>query len=340
MSPVTFARNLTRLKTDGLLGWNIKSPQINGFVSSQISYSTVGLQQIAVFMAVPQRNLEIVEKMCDIHPYTTYMVRCLGTTNGIFALFAIPANSLYLLRRLLEIMKEKGIFTNFSYSSEANQQIYTEADFRLYDNRTGTWNFDWDGWRDMIIKGNPFELKPLPPSVLHRMRPEDMQILNQLSIDARKERKEIAEEIGIQPYHLSRRLKFYHQNNVIASYRIIHGLASLNLVTPALVECMVDGEVKERIAYAASRLPFQGNFISTEKGFIFYSTLPAPDFPKLAGALLEQAAEADLMWCDYASSVRFWFDSDAESNFRNGSWLATKEFMLDNVLEGIGLEVV
>jgi hypothetical protein len=165
-----------------------------------------------------------------------------------------------------------------------------------------------------------------------------MQVLKQLSFDARKERKEIAKEAGIPPYYLSRRLKFYRENNVNGAYRILFGLTSLNLVTPALAECVVDAQAKERIGQAASKLPFQGNFIPTETGFILYSTLPAPDFPKLAAALLKHVEKAGLMWCDYASSVRYWFDSDEESNFRDGRWLATREFLVDDILKGLELE--
>ena len=331
MSPVTFVRNLKKLRAEGIL-------DKGGFVSAQISYPALGLELVAVLMDVPQGNWKIVESMCDIHPYSTYRVRCFGSTNGVFALFAVPAGSISLLLQLLDTLGKKGVFTDYHWHRPLNQQIYTEADFRLYDNRTGTWNFDWDNWEKILGGVYSSELEGVPSPVLHQMTAVDMQILKRLSIDARKERKEIANEVGTPAYHLSRRLKFYKRNNVIAAHRILFGLASLNLVTPALAECIVDAETKERIGHAASRLPFQGNFIPTETGFILYSTLPAPDFPKLAAALLKHVEKADLMWCDYASSVRYWFDAGEESNFRDGRWLATKEFLLDNVLKGLGLE--
>jgi len=331
MSPATFARNLRKLQAEGIL-------DKGGFVSTQISYSAVGLELVAILMNIPQENLRIVENMCEMHPYSTYRVRCFGSTNGIFALFAVPAGSISFLLQLLDTLRKNGVFTDYHWHRLLNQQIYTEADFRLYDNRTGTWNFDWNEWEKTVDKGNSFTLEECPPSVLHQMTAVDMQVLKQLSFDARKERKEIAKEVGIPPYHLSRRLKFYRQNNVNGAYRILFGLTSLNLVTPALAECVVDAQAKERIGYAASKLPFQGNFIPTETGFILYSTLPAPDFPKLAAALLKHVEKAGLMWCDYASSVRYWFDSDEESNFRDGKWLATREFLVDDILKGLELE--
>ena len=159
-----------------------------------------------------------------------------------------------------------------------------------------------------------------------------------MSMHARKERKEIAKEVGIPPYHLSRRLNFYKTNRIISAYRILFGLTSLNLVAPALVECFVDSQSKNRIAYAVSKLPFQGNFIPTDSGFVLYLTLPAPDFPKFSEVLLRHVDAANLMWGDYASSVRYWFDGEKTSNFRDGRWLATKEFLLGNIVERLDIK--
>jgi len=329
ISPITFVRSLKKLQTEGLF-------DKRGYVSSQISFSAVGMELVVVFMDAPQRNWKKIEEMCDKHPYTSYRVRCYGDTNGIFALFAMPTGSLSWLLQLLDIMKKNGTFTDYRLHRLLNEQIYTEVDFRLYDNRLGTWSFDWDGWAKIIDKGNSVQLKEFPPTVLHHMTAVDMQVLKQLSMNARKEKKEIAKEVGIPAYQLSRRLKFYKQNNVVGAYRILFGLAAVNLITPALIECVVDAQAKESIASAASRLPFQGNFIPTGEGFVLYSTLPAPDFPKLADVLLQHVDEARLMWCDYASSVRYWFEGSEQSNFRDGKWGTSKELLVDGVLSDIG----
>jgi DNA-binding Lrp family transcriptional regulator len=329
ISPITFVRSLKKLQTEGLF-------DKRGFVSSQISFSAVGMELVIVFMNAPQRNWNKIEEMCDNHPYTSYRVRCYGDTNGIFALFAMPTGSLSLLLQLLDIMKKNGTFTDYRLHRLLNEQIYTEVDFRRYNNGLGTWSFGWDGWAKIIDEGNPAELKEFPPTVLHHMTAVDMQVLKQLSMNARKERKERAKEVGIPAYQLSRRLKFYKQNHVIGAYRILFGLAAVNLITPALIECVVDAQAKERIASAASKLPFQGNFIPTMQGFVLYSTLPAPDFPKLADALLQHVDEARLMWCDYASSVRYWFEGGEQSNIKDGKWVTSKELLVDGVLSKIG----
>ena len=331
MSPATFARNLLRLQSKGLL-------DKDGFVSAQIAHSAVGLELVSVFIECLPRNLPAIENMCEIHPYSAYKTRCFGSTNGVFALFAVPTGSVSSLISLLDALEKRKSFTSYRIHRLLNEQIYTEADFRFYDNRTGVWSFRWDEWEKLIGEPTEFELEECPPSVLHQMTTLDMKILKHLSMHARRERKEIAKEVNIPPYHLSRRLNFYRKNRIISAYRILFGLTSLNLVTPALVECFVDSQLKNRIAYAVSKLPFQGNFIPTDSGFVLYLTLPAPDFPKFAEVLLRNVDKGNLMWCDYASSVRYWFDSEETSNFREGRWLATREFLLDKVIGSLNLE--
>lgn len=331
MSSATFIRNLKKLQTEGIL-------DKGGFVSAQIAYSAVGLEVVTVFADALQKNWTTIEEMCEIHPYSIYRTRCFGSTNGIFAIFAVPTGSVSYLISIFDILKKKEIFSSYHMHRLLNQQIYTEADFRLYDNKTGIWNFNWDLWEKTINEKSSFELQEFPPSIIHQMNAIDMQILRHLSIDARKERKEIAQKVGIPAYHLSRRLKFYRKNQVNSAFRILFGLTSLNLITPALVECVVDSETKNRIGYAISKLPFQGNFIPTETGFILYLILPPSDFPKLASAVLKNVGEANLMWCDYAKTVRYWFDSGEKSNFRDGHWLATKDFLLDKILNDLKLE--
>ena len=331
MSPATFARNLLKLQSKGLL-------DKDGFVSAQIAYSALGLELVSVFMECLPENLPKIESMCEIHPYSAYKIRCFGSTNGVFALFAVPTGSVSSLISLLDALETKRVFTSYRIHRLLNEQIYTEADFRYYDNRTGTWSFRWDEWEKLIGQAGEFELEECPPPVLHQMTALDMKILRHLSMHARRERKDIAKEVDIPAYHLSRRLNFYRANRIIRAYRILFGLTSLNLVAPALAECFVDSQSKDRIAYAVSKLPFQGNFIPTDSGFVLYLTLPAPDFPKFAEVLLRYVDKANLMWGDYASSVRYWFDSEETSNFRDGRWLATREFLLDNIIERLKLE--
>ena len=339
VAPATFVRNLKKLQADGILGSHQERGQTEGFVSAQICYSAVGLEEIAVIMSVPRKNLERVEEMCEAQPYVAYTARCLGSTNGVFATFAVPINSSYLLFDLLDILEEKRIIGDYAYRVQANLQVSTETNFRFYNRRTGTWGFNWEDWGKTSREEDATpELEPMRRSVLHKMGAEDLRILTQLSSNSRKEKKRIAKEIGIPGWQLSRRLAILRANGVIDGYRILWGPSPPNPVMQPLIDCEAPAKIKAQVACAFSKLPFQASFIPTEKGFVLNLALPASDFPKLADALLEQVGEANLMLCDHGSSIRYCFDRHKESSYRNGEWLATRDYMVDKVLRDKGLE--
>ncbi len=79
ITPITFSNRIRHLRQDNILL----------SISAQLGYSILGLDGILLFLEVPFKNIEIVERSLDAHPYTRYRVRCLGDTNGIYAVMAI-----------------------------------------------------------------------------------------------------------------------------------------------------------------------------------------------------------------------------------------------------------
>jgi len=325
ISPSTLSKRLSRLAEMNVL-------ERRGFVSAQVCYSSVGLELVAAFMQAPPQRWMLIEEACDAHPYTRYRIRCMGAVNGIFAVFAVPSGTLCLLLQFLDALEREGTITNYHLQTPMNKWIYTEADFRLYEVQTSSWKFDWKRWEEFMEGGEYPPLQKQPPSVLSQMNRDDMRILRLLSIDARRERKRIAEEVGIPAYQLSRSLKFYRESQVVDAYRIVFGPLVLGLVAVAIFECKSSVEVTEKVAFAASKLPFQSTFVPTQSGFILYSTIPAADFPKLATVLQGHCSSVNIMWGDYSTSMRYWFDNEV-SNFQENTWRADREFMVSDVLE-------
>jgi len=321
----TLLKKLSKLVDSNIL-WG------QGYVSAQINYSSVGLEFVAIFIEAMLENWTKIEKVCDLHPYIRYRIRCLGSVNGFLALFAVPVGTVSLLLRFLDELIKAGIIVKYSLHTPMNRWAYTEYNFNFYDIESGTWKFDWNNWQKSIEDTPAPPLRKYPPSVLSQMNEEDMQILRQLSINARMERKIIAKTVGIPPYQLSRRLRFYAENQVIDAYRIIFGSAILGLTTSALFECRDSVSVTEKFALAVPKLPFQSTFFPTQNGFILYVAIPASDFPIIATILQKYCSSVKIMWCDYSASMRYWFN-DAPGSFRCGEWVSSREFMVTDVLD-------
>jgi len=328
LSPPTFKKRLERLIERGVL-------QRKGYVSAQICYPAVGLELVAVLSECNPQGLLLMEKVCDLHPYTRYRARCLGATNGIFMMFALPHGTLGNLIQLMDALSREGAVVRYRIQTPINKWIYSEPDLRLYDPNENTWSFDWQKWSNTMEYSSPPRLERFPPSVMDRINKADIRTLRILSIDARRSRKEIAEDVALQPYELSRRLNFFRENRVIDRYRIILGLRQFGHLTGALFEGRASVEATERIAYAVSQLLFQSTFVPTQSGYILYSMIQASDFPMLAMELQRQSRSVDVMWCDYASTMRYWFDNEP-SNFTVQGWRADKEYMIGDVLQKLG----
>jgi len=297
-------------------------------VSSQISPFAVGLETIAIFAEVSPENWSIFEKVCDYHPYTRYRIRSFGAVNGIFALFSIPFHTTHILIDLLEKLKRRGNIQNYELEIPTSSFITSETDFSYYDVDKG-WSFNWEKWEETLNEAGAVGLESPPPSVLQRLNETDMRILRQLSINARRKNKEIAEVLGIEPYHLSRRWKALEKMNVIKSYRVLVGNQLLQITSHAILRCKASNDGVGRIAAAVKQLPFQSTLIPVLNGFILYTTTTSLDFPVLITALRKRCSSMDFMWCDYRSGFRYWFYDEP---FKDGQWIEDPHFMVGSVL--------
>jgi len=250
-------------------------------------------------------------------------------------MFALPHGTLGNLIQLMDALSREGAVVRYRIQTPINKWRYSEPDLRLYDPNENTWSFDWQKWSNTMEYSSPPRLERFPPSVIDQMDKADIRTLRILSIDARRSRKEIAEDIALRPYELSRRLTFFRENRVIDRYRIILGLRQFGHLTGALFEGRASVEATERIAYAVSQLLFQSTFVPTQSGYILYSMILASDFPMLARELQRQSRSVDVMWCDYTSTMRYWFDNEP-GNFTVQGWRADKEYMIGDVLQKLG----
>ncbi len=318
ISPVSAKKHLAAL---------IASKVVLG-VSAQVDNFAVGLEPIIVMAEVGPRNWRIYEKALDFHPYTKYRIRCFGNCIGIFSLFAIPLHSGQHIVDFMERLKEKKVVQKYELVTPITNIETIETNFDYYDPNK-EWLFDWKKWENTLMNLKPQSLDGPGQSVLHRLDSADMRILRQLSLDSRRKSKEIAEKAGVEPYHLSRRRKVMENLGVIQGYRVLAGMHLLQLTSHAIINCKCSIDTTYRVAAAVKMLPFQSTFIQTLQGFVLYTTTTAIDFPILATILLEQCDSAEISWCDYRSSFRYWFYDEP---FKDGAWKADHDYMVDTVI--------
>ncbi|RLJ03362.1 MAG: hypothetical protein DRP08_03665 [Candidatus Aenigmatarchaeota archaeon] len=75
-------------------------------ISAEICHLSLILKPFPFFFNAPFRNLDSPEVILDLHSYVRYGVRCIGSCNGIYVLFAVPDGALTSFLELVELLKE------------------------------------------------------------------------------------------------------------------------------------------------------------------------------------------------------------------------------------------
>jgi DNA-binding Lrp family transcriptional regulator len=298
-------------------------------VSAQLAYPALSLDPVVAFIEAPFKSLSRLETLFDKHPYTRYRVRCVGYYNGLYGLFAIPERSLHLLQDFLDKLKGN-VITDYRLDAPSGGWRYSEVDYSLYDASRDEWHFDWAGWEASIGEMHTdTPLPKFPPTQLKRLDLKDLRILEQLTIDARRKGKRIAADIGITPYHFTRRMQFLDENSIIDSYRVVVDKAVSRLVTTFMFLCHSSPDETRRFAAAFATFPFQATFIPTQQGFFVQTSIPPLDLPILGSIFQQRCDKVECLWSDYRSSMRYYFWPGA---FRDGIWDDSRSFMVEKVL--------
>ena len=191
-------------------------------ISAQISPAALEQEPVILFINTKYKNISLVEKVGELHPYTRFSVRCLGAFNGLMNIFAMPRNSLRYLLELFDKLRELGLIENYTYLTSIAKWTWRDHDFTYYDVKRDEWIFNWDEWGRYFefLKG-PSELEAYPQSILHKLDKSDMAVLRELSINARVRLKDLSEKLKITEYQLSRKMKLYLDNGVIEGFRVL-----------------------------------------------------------------------------------------------------------------------
>jgi len=299
-------------------------------VSAQICPSTLELEPIILFINMKFKNIPIIEKLCDLHPYTRFRVRCFGGFNGLMSVFMMPRNSLRYLLELFDRLRELGLIDDYTYLTSIAKWVWRDNDFTYYDMKRDEWTFNWDDWSRYLesLKG-PSELEAYPPSILHKLDKADMALLRELSINARAKFKDLSEKLKIPEYQISRRMKLYLDSGVIEGFRVMIKTKASNLFNQFIFKCRCPVATTAKFAMAIKKLPFQLTFMPTQEGFTLIIFLPPLGVSYLGEILQGSVDDVKLMWADYRTSMRYWFYGET---FKDGVWQADRKMLVDDIL--------
>ena len=296
-------------------------------VRARVDYSALGLQLTPVLASVPLSKVQVVEKACDLHPYTRYRIRCLGSTNGLFMLFAIPSGTEFQLNEFFAGLRNLELVANYRILHTTAQAVYRNPDFDSYDLNSDTWRFKTEKWSRQLEAPHRDGLEQFVPSHLTKLDLSDLRLIRLLTEDARQPQKTLAKELGEPEYHISRRLKFIFENRIVPGCDVFIGRKLYRFAPAALFEAFCDPDLTAAVATGVKSLPFQTSLFPTADGFFMMCGLPTHLFTELGNALLQRSKDVKVMWADYDSSMRYYFDESPYLE-KTRRWKADSEFVI------------
>lgn len=303
-------------------------------VGARIRVSALGLQVAPALASVASSKVRMVEKACDLHPYTRYRVRCLGSTNGLFMIFAIPNGTEFQLTKFFEELKGLGLVNDCKILQTTAEPGYRNSDLRVYDALSDSWKFKTEKWVQSLDREDHEDLQQFAPSTLTNLDIRDLKLLRLLTQDARQPQKLLSKELHVPEYHVSRRLKFIFENGIVPSCEVFLGRKLFRYAPAALFEAFCDLSTTCAIATGLKTLPFQTSLFPTSEGFLLFSGLPTPLFTEIATVILDRSRTSNLMWTDYDTSMRYYFDESPYVE-QTGQWKADRDFLVDEPLSSL-----
>lgn len=308
----------------------LKTKKVYFRVSAILNHEALGLEIVDYLLY--QNNLsqiEQLENILDNHPYILYRSRIVGPRKGLYVQFRIPTNSQMLIDELLFKLKKLNYISDYFNLKTSGNSIYSTCDLDAWNKLT--WIFDWNAWYQKKIT-----LAELPTYdneiILSKLDKIDLQLLRYLTKDARIRQMDIARELNIPPYTLTRKRKFL-QDTAIIDYRVFLGWRVFNIFNSILLIVRTEPDKSREFALRIHEhhIPFQSTFRFTESGFMWYIALPQDQMSDFMTELWKHFVDFDLYWMDYKSSETYIFWPET-FDLEKKRWKTSKKFLIDDVI--------
>lgn len=278
------------------------------------------------------------------HPYTSYINQVYGSRNGTILQFNIPEKG------------EQEFFHTITYLKDilgADMILFKDEDFRFetkinlnhWEGRS--WEFDFEKW--FFGNQNPpwrdeHQFQPTDPSILGRMRMEDIIIIRELMINSRRKHTEIIEDINQseeydeeekEPFsmqrrrQISRRFEFIETHGIIEDYELLFDKRYLGidhfLIFTGQLEKGQAKELKEKIK--DPEFPFYSQLRTKANDFYWLVHLPPALISEMTRFIFSISKTFDILHLDPKPENSFTFPIWHRNFVENQGWKISSEWM-------------
>jgi len=283
-------------------------------VHTDLDPDVLGMEIIDLILDIPSsKGVDILEKLCDIHPYTLYRSREFGRTSGLFVQFQIPLGTGYMLEELMASLVEKEMISRYEFlrrSREDPPPVYCRTSLTAWDPRATRWEFNWSEWVEKLTSSSVvLPRKHRYESVLNDLSALDIKLLGELTQDARQRNADIIRKIGLDinipglRQKVSRRLKFIREK-IVRGYRVFLNWEVFDTYHTFVFICKASKKDTIRLYNNLDNnpIPFQSSFVILDNGYLWCVQTPPSHFSFIGSIVWDNSRERELLLLDYKSS--------------------------------------
>jgi DNA-binding Lrp family transcriptional regulator len=191
-------------------------------IKAKLDYSKLGLMKGTLFAEASPKNSEKLGKLVENTDYWSYITKCYGKFNGVYAIFAFPAKQKEDLEEYFAEASRLGILSNYLFFWTTNLWE-GRPDWQLFNFKTRQWNFQWDKWVEQVLNDSGELSKNLTDPAAYPVLVDEMDllILKELEKDGTADFRKIAKVAGVTPQSI--RYRFYNhlmERGLLCEYEI------------------------------------------------------------------------------------------------------------------------
>ena len=329
LPPTTVGFRINRLMNEGYLR-----------INANLDHPKLGLMKAVLLVDTLPKFEEIFWRAIENLGFWTYITRCYGKFDGIYALFAFPAEQKRKLEDYFDEVMRAEALANYLFFWITNPYTMPPS-FLWFDFQEKGWNFRWQEWVEEILsasEGLPESLED-PEEYPITVDEIDLLILKELEKDGTVEFTKVADTVDLTPEGVRYRyFKHIIERNLIVDYDI--AIFPYPPQISSMHSFIIDFENENALAKFANSLQNKPFIVSYAKviqknSVVVHTYTPKMEFPNFIRSLNRLAEEKLVkdffhVTLDFTSFKR---QTISYEFFKDGTWIYDQKRTLERTRE-------
>ncbi len=304
----------------------------------------LGLQRIHVMVEdiTDKTSLSMLFKLGDVHPYTHFRTLSYSPNMSMYYQFDIPPEAFSLHIELFEKLKKEDLFKDY-WVVKTEESARSKMKFEYWDRINHSWEIN-----NKELTSNEFEslwasllndekqmsaLSSFIVPVLNTPKLDtlDLQLLRELSINAKVSQKELSKFYKKDHTTISKRMKKFRKNDDVIAI-LYYNRKVFNITDSAIIKGKISGRMKKVfLNYVSKYFPFSSTVVTSNSDLMWYFSYPSGILSEILGFIWNKLENVVLFNLSLNKSRTYYFypnNYDVEKR----AWKISRDYIIEEPL--------